>query len=201
MVNKEDPALALLALRTTPGKYNTTPAQKLMGRTLRTNLPSIKPPLKTSRPTTMSKTTTAHYNDSAQNLPVLHPGDNVRLRDGRNWSREGTVVVTDQNPRSYHVRTETGNVLRRNRRHLIKIKQAPPSKPSKPSSATADLPPINSPTTRTTRYGRHLIKIKQAPPSKPSKPSSATADPPPVNSPTTRTTRYGLKIRPPQYWY
>ena len=47
MVNKEDPALALLALRTTPGKDNTTPAQKLMGRTLRTNLPSIKPSLKT----------------------------------------------------------------------------------------------------------------------------------------------------------
>ena len=38
MVNKEDPALALLALRTTPGKDNTTPARKLMGRTLRTNL-------------------------------------------------------------------------------------------------------------------------------------------------------------------
>ena len=31
MVNKEDPALALLALRTTPGKDNTTPARKLMG--------------------------------------------------------------------------------------------------------------------------------------------------------------------------
>ena len=104
----------------------------------------------------MSQTTTAHYNASAQNLPVLHPGDNVRLRDGRNWSREGTVVVPDQNPRSYHVRTETGNVLRRNRRHLIKIKQAPPSKPSKPSSATADPPLVNSPTAHTTRYGRNI---------------------------------------------
>ena len=39
MAKNEDPALALLALRTTPGKDNTTPAQKLMGRTLRTNLP------------------------------------------------------------------------------------------------------------------------------------------------------------------
>ena len=80
-------------------------------------LPSIKPPLKTSKPATMSKTTTVHYNASARNLPVLHPGDNVRLRDGRKWSRKGTVVVTVQSPRSYHVRTEAGNVLRRNRRH------------------------------------------------------------------------------------
>ena len=144
MVNKEDPALALLALRTTPGKDNTTPAQKLMGRTLRTNLPSIKPPLKTSRPTTMSKATTAHYNASAQNLPVLHPGDNVRLRDGRNWSREGTVVVPDQNPRSYHVRTETGNVLRRNRRHLIKInKHHLPNLPNPLSQLLTLLPSIH----------------------------------------------------------
>ena len=105
-------------------------------------LPSIKPSLKTSRPTTMSKTTTAHYNASAQNLPVLHPGDNVRLRDGRNWSWKGTVVVPDQYPQSYHVRTETGNVLRGNRRHLIKIKQAPSSKSCKPSSTTL-LPSIH----------------------------------------------------------
>ena len=156
MVNSEDPALALLALRTTPAKDNTSPAQKLMGRALRTNLPSIKYPIKTSKPTTFSKTTTAHYNANAQNLPALHPGDDVRLRDGRNWSRKGKVVVSDQNPRSYHVRTEAGNVLRRNRRHLIKIKQAPPSKPSKPTSATVEPPPVNSPTTRTTRYGRKI---------------------------------------------
>ncbi len=156
MVNSEDPALALLALRTTPAKDNTSPAQKLMGRALRTNLPSIKYPLKISKPTTFSKTTTAHYNANAQNLPALHPGDNVRLRDGRNWSRKGKVVVSDQNPRSYHVRTEAGNVLRQNRRHLIKIKQAPPSKPSKPTSATVEPPPVNSPTTRTTRYGRKI---------------------------------------------
>lgn len=155
-VINEDPALALLDLRTTPEKYTTTPPQKLMGRTLRTNFLSIKPPLKTSKPTTMSKTTTAQYNASAQKLPVLHPGDNLRLRNGRNWSRKGTVVVPDQSPRSYHVRTETGNVFRPDRRHLIKIKQALSSRPCKPSPATVDPPPVNLPTTRTTHYSRNV---------------------------------------------
>ena len=61
MVNTEDPAPALLALRTTPGKDNTTPAKKLMGHILRTDLLLIKPPLKTLKPTTMLKTTTVHY--------------------------------------------------------------------------------------------------------------------------------------------
>ena len=41
MVNNEDPAVALLALCTTPGKDKTTPAQKLMGHTLKTNLLTI----------------------------------------------------------------------------------------------------------------------------------------------------------------
>ena len=127
-----------------------------MGRTLRTNLPSIKPPLKVSTPTTLSKTATAHYNANAQNLPTLHPGDHVRLRDGKNWSRKGEVVKPDQNPRSYHVRTDTDNVLRRNRRHLIKIKHTPPSKTSRSTSATGEPSPINSSSTRTTRYGRNI---------------------------------------------
>ena len=156
MINNEDPALALLALRTTPGKDNTTPAQKLMGRALRTNLPSITPPLKTSKPTTMSKTATSHYNANAHNLPVLRPGDNVYLRDGRNWSRKGKVVSPDQNPRSYHVKTEAGNTLRRNRRHLIKIKQTRSSKLCIPPSTTIDLPLVNSPSTRTSRYGLNI---------------------------------------------
>ena len=156
MVNNEDPALALLALRTTPAKDHISPAQKLMGRTLRTNLPSIKPLLKTSKATTLSKTATAHYNTNAQNLPILHPGDHVRLRDGKNWSRMGKVVETDKNPRSYHVRTDADNVLRRNRRHLIKVKQSPPSKPSSPTFAAGEPSPINLSSMRTTRYGRNI---------------------------------------------
>ena len=123
---------------------------------LRISLPLIKPLVKTSKPTTLSKTATTHYNGNTQNLPALHPGDHVRLRDGKTWSRKGKVVEPDQNPRSYHIRTDADNVLRRNRRHLIKIKQAAPSKPSMATFATGEPSPINSSSTHTTRYGRNI---------------------------------------------
>ena len=60
-----------------------------------------------------------------QLLQPLKQGDTVRLQNMEKpsinkprWSQKGVVVKVLPN-RSYQVRTETGEVLRRNRRHLL----------------------------------------------------------------------------------
>ena len=57
-----------------------------------------------------------YYNRSAKDLPNLHPGDIVSVRDPiRNeWNNQG-VVTNMVEPRSYNVQTESGALLRRNR--------------------------------------------------------------------------------------
>ena len=143
--NNEDPFPAFLALRNTPGKDRLSPAQKFMGGTLRTTVPSVKHHLKTTNPAKISKKTTVQYDSKVRNLNDLHPGDRVRLRAAGNWSMKGKVMARDKNSRSYHVKTQTGNVLRRNRPHLLKTNGT--QSPSKLA------PPIQSQATKTSfRY-------------------------------------------------
>ena len=172
MTSNEDPFLPLLALWTTPGKDRLSPAQKLMGRTLRTIIPSVKHHLKTTNSVKISKKTTAQYNSKARNLNDLHPGERVRLRAAVKWSKKGEVIARDKNPRSYHVKTQTGNVLRRSRRHLLKTNgtQSPPKL----------TPPIQS----------QQPKLR-----------SDTTSEDTMTSPSSHSTRYGRAIKPPQYLY
>ena len=124
-----DPQLALLTLRTSPGRENSlSPAALLMNRTLRTTLPSITQSLskcslenpsiinKNSQPTKVGKA-----------LSPLNIGDHVRIHDGKTWSRQGTVQNICEQPRSYQVVMENGRIIRRNRRHLLRVpsKQVP----------------------------------------------------------------------------
>lgn len=169
--SEEDPYLALLALRTTPGKDKLSPARRLMGRTPRTTVPSVKCPLKSSKPEQIPRKTITQYNSHARNLPELHPGDKVLLRGDGKWSKKGEVMKRNQHPRSYHVKTDSGNVLRRNRRHLLKIKQ-PQSQPTPPSS---------------NNQSNH-----------PQQPDSSPEQVLPTPSYITRS---GRAIKPPQYLY
>ena len=59
---------------------------------------------------------------SSRSLPVLKKGDQVRIKTEKDdvWGKPAVVVGTTNTPRSYDVQTETG-VLRRNRRHLLRI--------------------------------------------------------------------------------
>ena len=52
----------------------------------------------------------------------LSLNDEVRIHNGKSWKIKGIVVGFSKNPRSYFVRTENGNTLRRNRRHLLLVK-------------------------------------------------------------------------------
>ena len=60
-----------------------------------------------------------HDKRAMQPLAPLIPGQDVRVRDTQTdtW-QPAKVLSTEVQPRSYNVLTPTGNVLRRNRRHL-----------------------------------------------------------------------------------
>ena len=60
-----------------------------------------------------------HYKRATRPLAPLVAGQDVRVRDfqTKTW-QAAKVITTHVHPRSYNVLTTTGNVLRRNRRHL-----------------------------------------------------------------------------------
>ena len=82
--NDEDPYLAVLAHRTTPGNDGRSPAEKLMNRQPRSNLPTINKPAKESQVKPENK----WYNANARNLPELKIGDTVRIQGNKTWDRK-----------------------------------------------------------------------------------------------------------------
>ena len=88
-----------------------SPANKLFGRTIRNNLPYqrqdvIPPKLNLGK---------MNMEPSQQHaLPDLEEGDTVRIRDRQDWRNKGIVVKKSKYPRSYIVKNEKGNELRRN---------------------------------------------------------------------------------------
>ena len=126
----KDKQLALLDYRTTPlASCNLSPAQLLMGRRPRNKLPTSR---KLLEPRSYNRADvkerfdkekarqTFYYNKKAgQNLPVLEPGDPVRmtpLPGSKQWL-PGTVIQHHRTPRSYVI-DHNGRRYRRNRRHL-----------------------------------------------------------------------------------
>ena len=129
----EDFYLALLAYRATP--HDTTslaPAHLLMGRRLRTTLPSwpsVLQPELVPRPTIEAcdekrKRQQAGYYDRRHGAKALLPlkqGDPVLVWDmsSQKWLIPA-IVQSKVHDRSYQVKTNTGVVLRRNRHQLRK---------------------------------------------------------------------------------
>ena len=128
IVKQKDSQLALLTYRATPlPMLGVSPSELAFGRRLRTTLPTLP---KTLLPRTVdaervrrrdeaAKTSQKEYFDQrAHHLPELRPKDIVLLKDegGKGWKRPGEVVRQCA-PRSYIVKTSSGE-LRRNRRDL-----------------------------------------------------------------------------------
>lgn len=121
-----DPFLALLNYRASPLECGQSPAELLMHRKLRTRLPSAEHLLEKRAPhLTKHHGQNKNYNRMAKQLCPLKQYDVVRVRcDGR-WGPLATVMA-ETAPRSYVVKTEFGNELRRNRRHLLKVPHTGP---------------------------------------------------------------------------
>ena len=125
--SRQDPYLALLALRNTPIDDNIgSPVQQLMGRRTRTILPTTKRLLqpKTIRPSSVRKSILRqqerqkYYHDrSSKPLPPLSAGEKVMIKENKTW-KPATVSGKANGPRSYFVTTQNGQTYRRNRMHL-----------------------------------------------------------------------------------
>ena len=126
-----DPYLALLEYRNTPVTgLQYTPSQMLMGRLLRSKLPTkqtlLQPNVVDAHRVLRGREQRqkTYYDKSASPLQQLKRGDVVRVQRGNVWE---PAVVTGPHiqPRSYLVQSQHGQ-LRRNRRHLYKTNEAPP---------------------------------------------------------------------------
>ena len=113
-----DPYKALLTLNTTANNQNESPASVLMRRTLRTTLPTI---WQGDRSTEIHQPI-IQPQQRGRKLPEIPTNTTVRIQSKNKndqWSKKGVVLTKRAEPRSYDVLNEKGNVIRRNRRHLI----------------------------------------------------------------------------------
>uniref|UniRef100_A0A671MNC0 Integrase catalytic domain-containing protein n=1 Tax=Sinocyclocheilus anshuiensis TaxID=1608454 RepID=A0A671MNC0_9TELE len=121
--SKSDPYLALLNYRTSPLECGMAPAEMLMNRKLRTTLPSCskqKANVKIKQKLKQLKYRQKFYYDrAAKHLQTLVRDDVVRIKSDENWSKKATVMQ-EVAPRSYTVKTDDGQIFRRNRRDLLK---------------------------------------------------------------------------------
>ena len=208
--SQRDPFLSLLDWRNTQTEsLNSSPAQQLFGRQTKTLLPTsnhlLKPkiPKEVEDKLTLKKAKQAMYYDrGTKELEELLPGDLVRiqleqskLRKIKDWTLarvEGKVDI-----RSYQVRTEDGQVYRRNRRHLrctqettgdSRSEMVLPPRP-KPSCCDPPVKPVPPATPSTSEsHDSPPAAPVQKPPSKPSVPSAQNMQNKQDTSPPVTTT-------------
>lgn len=121
-----------MCYRSTPcTSTGTSPAELLMGRKIKTKLPTLEknllpqwPDLKAVRSKDVKeKEKQAFYSNlrhGARPLPSLRPGNPVLVKlDHQNaWGTPADIAGDSATPRSYVVETQQGTKMRRNRRHL-----------------------------------------------------------------------------------
>lgn len=142
MWNKEkDKNLALLIYRNTPLESGRTPAELMLGRNVRTNIPVSRGTIdeeqfreKDARLKIRQKTN-ADRRRRAKDLEDLKPGDVVWVKcSEKEKGKRGSIVGVGRDPDSYEVRVE-GTTVRRNRKHLRKMNMEQPIERQQPSSS------------------------------------------------------------------
>lgn len=124
--DRDDLQKSLLIYRSAPLQNGLSPAQMLMGRRIRSNLPvsedllTPKSAHKVRQAKEEQKVKQKQLHDrTAKHLPMLKPGDTVRLRDisTGTWRQKGQVTE-EVAPRSFRIQMENELSLRRNRTDL-----------------------------------------------------------------------------------
>uniref|UniRef100_A0A8C4RHI8 Gypsy retrotransposon integrase-like protein 1 n=1 Tax=Erpetoichthys calabaricus TaxID=27687 RepID=A0A8C4RHI8_ERPCA len=148
---------SLLIYRSTPLEHGASPAQLLMGRRLRSNLPMKQTLLKSGMEDKVRKVKEninrkqkIYFDRGTRILPELEIGEEVRIKDSstNTWNLQG-AVKEQIDPRSYIVETSDGTVLRRNRRDIVVDKTS--KEPSKVSTETVEM---TTSTSRMSESGR-----------------------------------------------
>ncbi|XP_053305893.1 uncharacterized protein K02A2.6-like [Spea bombifrons] len=126
----EEPQVALLNYRATPLEGGKSPAELFFGRQIKTKLPQLNLTqyhsnrhLHTSyiaKKEEIRERQKRNYDKSAKNVQMLHTGDTVKIWTGQRWMNKA-IVLRQVSDRSFEVKTNNGVILRRNRKHLLKI--------------------------------------------------------------------------------
>jgi hypothetical protein len=125
--SSEDVNRSLQIYRSTPLLTGKSPAELLMSRKIRSNLPMKKtllhPELVNSteiiEKKQIKKSKQKEYFDQrARALPELKESDKVRVKgpQDKQWSKQGTILK--KKGRSYTIKMDNGGITRRNRRHI-----------------------------------------------------------------------------------
>ena len=124
----KDPYLSLLEYRNTPIDDVGSPSQLLMSRRLQSILPTtlkqlqrqiVDAKLVEMKLKKKQENQKKFYDIGSRVLPPVNEGERVRVQVRDRW-KEATVEEKLSSPRSYKVRTPTGQVIRRNRVHIRK---------------------------------------------------------------------------------
>ena len=107
----------MLFLNSQPNEDGIFQAQKLFNRQLRTDLLSVK----TLLPQIWLVTKTLRPCKTTHSLSNISQGNTVRIcTDEQNlWDKKCIVIKQNNQPPSYDILNENGNVIIRNRKHLI----------------------------------------------------------------------------------
>ena len=147
MKESPDPNMALLMYRSTPFQWcGLSPAELLMGRRLRSNIPLLCEQLTPNweflgdfrRNNHVFKLRQKHDYDrhhATQTLSPIPPNSDVWITTGES-PQPGTIISSANTPRSYMVNTSGGHV-RRNRQHLnVNPNQITSDQPQSPAKNT-----------------------------------------------------------------
>ena len=203
-----DPLVALLNYRATPhSTIGVSPSEALMGRRLRTRLPTLTRNLlpKTPDPIQLQakdREMKAHYKKDydrrhgVKPLPALQPDIPVlvKLDHEKKWNNKGSVVLADPGNRRYLIQTPTG-MKTRNRKHLQPVIPvlSPKRETSPPRGVLSPVPNRVSPLKRE----RMLLPM---PPVSPQPPRYTAPDQPrPPEGYRTRSGR--LVVKPKRFGF
>uniref|UniRef100_A0A3P9MQF2 Gypsy retrotransposon integrase-like protein 1 n=1 Tax=Oryzias latipes TaxID=8090 RepID=A0A3P9MQF2_ORYLA len=132
-----DPYLSLLEYRNTPVDGLKSPAQLLMSRRLRSVLPAMEKQLQPvlsprctfqSRRQLFQSRQKQYYDRGARALPALSQGSTIRFQLPSGTWKPATVIGPAPTQRSYNIVTDEGQMLRRNRRHILQTQEPNPEK-------------------------------------------------------------------------
>lgn len=124
-LDKKDPYLSILEFRNTPLDCGKSPVQLMMGRRTNTFMP-INPALLKSeivndefkdKQQKLYEKQKIYYDKNAKELEPLKTGEHVRVRQNKTWE-PAEVVGKTSDPRSYIIKMDSENTLRRNRRDI-----------------------------------------------------------------------------------
>ena len=202
--DKQDLYLCLLAYRNTVIDNLASPAQLLMGRRLRSNLPVVSsqlqpevvhPELVKLKLKENKQTQKRYYDIGSRSLPPIQKREKARVQIQGKW--EPVVVINDaKTPRSYIVRTESGKILRRNRKHLMKLQEQELEVEDVPTASNTSGEEVNQREAEVTDQ-RDTEPTGQETDQQDQMGVSTAEDPPQAPALKLTTTRYGRVSKPP----